>query len=395
MDVDQIRTAFTALVTSAAPVEPCAAARAALAAAGRTSTSTSTSTLPSGFGSDVTRDGEWLGHELEGVIPWPSIQAMAWSGGIPHTALVPPEMRAAMMAMRTGTPPIEPGFLMHTVPDGRIVVSDVAPGCSAAASGIRVGDVILLLEGEPVERPVARLMRMYRHPAGTELPVKLVRGGVTLDVTLRLAPGRLPLVESRMVSSSVGHVLIRAVTASEDPERDVGALVRRAVEGMLRDGMRGLVLDVRSNPGGNSDGSVRTASALTAGTPMLSFRAKDGKESDVPRSGEPPALAAKIVVLVDDQSSSSAEMLPLALREHAHARLVGQDTAGALTQPGMTPLRDGYMLMTPVARSLGPVSRKAFDGDRLSVDVRVANRTPEDFAAGRDPQLAAALEFLD
>lgn len=389
-DADLFRTAFTTLVTSAAPAEPSRAARAALAAASRATA------LPPEFGSDTARDAAWLAQQLDGVSPpWPVIHAMAWAAGIPHTALVPPELRAAMMAMRTGTPPMEPGFLMHTLADGRIVVSDVAAGCSADASGLRVGDVITSLDGEPVERPLARLMRMFRHPAGTELPVTLIRRGETLDLTLRLAPGLLTLVDSKMLSDAIGWVFVRAVTASDDPARDVGALVRKAVAGMLGQGMRGLVLDLRSNPGGNGEGSSRAASALSAGAPMLAFRSRDGKESEMPRFGEPLALGdAKIVVLVDDQSASAAEMLALALREHAHARLVGVETAGALTAPEMTPLRDGFMLMTPGGRSLGPVSRKVFDGDRLAVDVRIPNRTPDDFAAGRDAQLDAARELL-
>jgi C-terminal processing protease CtpA/Prc len=391
MEANVIQTAFMALVTSAAPAEPRNAAKAALAAASRAVE------LPASFGSDLPRDGEWLAQQLEGVSsPWPSIEAMAWSASIPHTVLVTPDMRAAMMAMRSGVPPIEPGFLMHTLPDGRIVVSDVAPGCSAAASGLRVGDVIVTLEGVAVERPVARLMRMFRLAPGTELPVKLVRkeGGETVDVALRLAQGTLPLVESRLLRGSVGHIFLRAFTASEDPERDLATLVRRALQGMPRDKLRGVVLDVRSNPGGNSEGAARTASVLAPGAPMISLRGTDGKVTDVPRFGEPVDLTTPIVVLVDDQSSSSAEMFTLALREHAKARVVGQDTAGALTMPAMLPLRDGFGLMTPGSRCLGPVTREPFTGDRIAVDVRVPCRTPEDFIAGRDAQLDAALELL-
>ena len=388
-DADIVRIAFTALVSSAAPADPVRAATAALAAASRTTA------LPAGFGGDVQRDAAWLAEELASVTPpWPAIQAMAWSAGIPHTTVVPAAMRAAVGGMRTGTPPVEPGLLMHTLADGRAVVSDVAPGCSADAAGVRAGDVVVSMEGEPVERPVARIIRMYRHPAGTDIPLQVVRNGEPLAVTMRLAPGRQSLVESRMLDGKIGLVLLRAFTTSEDAERDVTALVRRAATALRRDGMRGLVVDLRSNPGGNSDGAAATASALTAGDPMLSSRAPDGTETNVPRTGEPLALGVPMVVLVDDQTSSSAEMLALALREHAKARLVGRPTAGALTMPAMMPLRDGFMLMTPGARSLGPVSRSAQDGNRLAVDVDVESRTPEDFAAGRDGQLDAALALL-
>jgi carboxyl-terminal processing protease len=388
-DADLLRIAFSALVSSAAPADPARAATAALAAASRTTA------LPEGFGGDVQRDAAWLAHALDGVTPpWPVIQAMAWSAGIPHTTVVPPAMRAAVGGMRTGTPPVEPGVLMHTLVDGRVVVSDVAPGCSADVAGIRAGDVVVSMEGEPVERPVARIIRLYRHPAGTEIPLQVLRSGEPLSVTMRLEPGRQSLVESRMLDGKIGLVFLRAFTTSEDSERDVNALVRRAASALQREAMHGLIVDLRSNPGGNSDAAAATAAALTAGDPMLSFRTPDGKETNVPRTGEPLALGVPFVVLVDDQTSSSAEMLALALREHAKARVVGRATAGALTLPAMTPLRDGFMLMTPGARSLGPVSRSAQDANRLAVDVDVESRTPEDFAAGRDAQLDAALALF-
>lgn len=388
-DADIVRIAFSALVSSAAPADPLRAATAALAAASRTTA------LPSGFGGDVERDAAWLAQELAGVTPpWPAIQAMAWSARIPHTTVVPAAMRAAVGGMRMGTPPVEPGLAMHVLADGRVVVSDVAPGCSADVAGIRAGDVVVSMEGEPVERPVAKIIRIYRHPAGTEIPFQLVRSGEPLAVTMRLEPGRQSLVESRMLDGKIGIVFLRAFTTSQDAERDVTALVKKAAGALLRDGMRGLILDLRSNPGGNSDGAAATASALTAGDPVLSFRAPDGNETNVRRTGEPLALGVPIIVLVDDQTSSSAEMLALALREHAKARVVGRATAGALTMPAMMPLHDGFMLMTPGARSLGPVTRGAQDANRLAVDVDVESRTPEDFAAGRDAQLDAALALL-
>jgi C-terminal processing protease CtpA/Prc len=385
-----VLVAYKALVTSAAPADPVRAGTAALRASSRDAK------LPDGFGADPARDGEWLASALGDASPWPAIGAMTWSANVPHTALVPPPMRAGINGMRTGVPPIEPGFLMHALPGGGFVIADVAPGCSAERAGMKVGDVVESVGGDAVERPVAQYMRMFRHPPGTKLDVVLVRDGERITRVLELVEGRQKLVEASSPRPGIVRVFLRAVTASEDPERDVGALVRRAVTERLASGkVDGIIVDVRSNPGGNGEGSSRVAAALIDGTPMLSFRTPDGKEQNVPRFGDRIAgLDAPVVVLVDDQSSSAAEMLGVALRENGGAKIVGEPTAGALTQPAFTPLADGFGLMTPGARSIGPKSRAPFDGNRLVPDVRVPNRTVQDLLTGADAQLAAAIGLL-
>jgi carboxyl-terminal processing protease len=99
------------------------------------------------------------------------------------------------------------------------------------------------------------------------------------------------------------------------------------------------------------------------------------------------------VVLVDDQTLSSAELITLALQDHGVARVVGEPTAGGLTVPRYVPLED-HVIMTPERFAVGPRTGRTPEQYRVQPDVFVPNRTPEDFAAGNDPQLARALELL-
>jgi C-terminal processing protease CtpA/Prc len=100
-----------------------------------------------------------------------------------------------------------------------------------------------------------------------------------------------------------------------------------------------------------------------------------------------------LAVLVDSETNSSAEMIALSLQEHGDARVVGVETAGGLNVPARVPLASG-ILMYPASRALGPKTKRGPAGMRVRPDVIVANRTPEDFAARRDPQLEAALRLL-
>jgi C-terminal processing protease CtpA/Prc len=87
-------------------------------------------------------------------------------------------------------------------------------------------------------------------------------------------------------------------------------------------------------------------------------------------------------------------MMSLALQDHGVARVVGQPTAGGLTVPRYVPLEEGSIMMTPERFAVGPRSGRAPEGLRVQPDVVVANRTPEEYAAGRDSQLETAIELL-
>jgi carboxyl-terminal processing protease len=230
------------------------------------------------------------------------------------------------------------------------------------------------------------------NPEGATASLQVVRSGARLDLSLKLTSSAPPLVDSAMLAPRIGYVRLRFVTTSPDPERDGATLVSRAIAGLGGHELAGLILDLRSNPGGY--GVTRVASVLTDRTPLARYRDAGGNEELGARTDAEPACSCPIVVLVDDQTLSSAELITLALQDHGVARVVGEPTAGGLTVPRYVPLGDGYVLMTPERMALGPASARVPEGRRVHPDVFVRNRTPEDFASGRDPQLDRAMELL-
>ena len=97
-----------------------------------------------------------------------------------------------------------------------------------------------------------------------------------------------------------------------------------------------------------------------------------------------------MVVLVNEQTISAAELLALALVELADAELVGASTAGGLNEFRQMELADGYRLVVPFRAAVGPRSREPRPGHRLEPQVRVVNARPVELAAGLDPQLETA-----
>lgn len=387
-DVAVFRTAYRAVVAeSVVSLDARSLAAAVLAL----EPSSLAETLPDDFGSDVDRDAGWLAVRLQSSSVFDAIDAMVRAGGVPHLMLVTPALGPGIGASGRGLPSLAPGFGMHAVPDCGFVVGDVTGGGAADRAGLRVGDVVSAIDGAPVRRPLADLLRLLGRQEGAAVALDIVRDGTPSQVVLHLAKLQLPLVDAR-VKDGIGVLRIRSVTKSDQPDRDTASLVRNAVAELVAQDVSGLVVDLRSNPGGSGHPDV--ASVLVDGASMLVIRPPSGPEKELPRVGERAPRPAPLVVLVDDQTCSAGEMISICLREHGNATLVGRATSGGMTIPRPIPLRDGFVLMIPGALAMGPVTRTPLPAHRLDVDIEVPNRTPDDLRAGRDAQLDEALRLV-
>src|SRR5262249_13569868 len=158
-----------------------------------------------------------------------------------------------------------------------------------------------------------------------------------------------------------------------------------------RAGARALVLDLRGNWGGIPDA---IPSIFTDADPIVLLRDGNGKEEPVARSGAAWPKLPPMVVLVDGGTYSAAEFLAFMLQERKIPPLLGTPTAGGLTGVGDTPLADGYILHVANAVVVSPVSKATRPDHRVTPDVPLAERTPEELAKGVDRQLDAAVAKL-
>jgi carboxyl-terminal processing protease len=324
------------------------------------------------------------------VTHWPAIRAMARAANDPHTMLLGAGAMECLRRVVVCAPSTTPGFTLHRTECG-FVLGEVVTGSAAEGSGLAPGDVVLSFDGAPVARGMEDVMLSTDRATGTRLVLEVLRGGQRSTRELILRETRLPVSEARWLGD-VGYFRLRFVVASEDPELDGARALARALEDFSARSARGLVLDLRSNFGGY--GITRYASLLTAGDPLLFYVDAAGVEEPARRTQDAVAWRRPIVVLVDEQTMSAAEMVTLALQDRGAALVVGQPTAGALTVPRYVPLGEGYTLMIPDKLAVGPISRSSPSGLRIAPDRIAPNRTPEDYAEGRDPQLEVALEIL-
>lgn len=289
--------------------------------------------------------------------------------------------------------------------DGRMLVVRVLHDSPAEGAGMIAGDEIVKVDGVGVSGlTVEEVVAKVRGPEGTPVTLELKGAdGATRSVTIIRATLDLPLVSWAFAPGTLDAV-IRLESFSAGAAKGVAEALQEA----LGQGAEGVILDLRGNPGGYVNEPVETASHfMKNGVVYVSI---DRSEKETPHEVDGKALAPDLplVVLVNDQTASSAEILTGALQDAGRAVIVGVKTYGTGTVVSTYPLADGGALTIGTERWLTP-SGRAIWREGLVPDKVVALKdgsamvVPDDFAslpAGgiattRDAQLKAALVALD
>jgi len=307
--------------------------------------------------------------------------------GDPYTAFVEPQAAAIMREDQSGS--FEGIGALVTMDDGVLSIVSVYKGRPAEKAGLRSGDVIAQV-GDTViaNMSVYEAISLIRGPAGTSVHLKILREGEDpFEVDIVRAKIDIELVQSEMLDDGIGYVLLTQF------DNTATAKLATAIEELLAQDPKGLILDLRSNPGGLLNESIMTAGLfLPRDTVVLLERFKDGTETPYTVSDKPIAPDIPLVVLVDAGSASASEIVAGALQDHGRAVLIGDKTFGKGSVQLLHELSDGSELRVTVARWFTPKGR-AIHGEGLDPDILVSV-TQEDIDAGRDPQLDRAIEYL-
>ncbi len=289
--------------------------------------------------------------------------------------------------------------------DGSLVIVRVLNDSPAAAAGVKAGDEILTVDGVGTAGlTVNDVVDRVRGPEGSEVTLELKSPeGVTRTVTITRAKLDLPLV-SWAFAPGTKNAVIRLESFSSGAAKAVTEALRQALD----QGARGAVLDLRGNPGGYVNEPVETASQFMEKGVVYRSVDRSGKETAHEVLGNPLAPDLPLVVLVNDQTASSAEILTGALKDAERARVVGTKTYGTGTVVSTFPLQDGGALTIGTERWLTPdghaIWREGLEPDEVVELPQGATLVvPDDFetlgaggiAGTDDAQLKASLVALD
>jgi carboxyl-terminal processing protease len=226
-------------------------------------------------------------------------------------------------------------------------------------------------------------------PEGTAVMLTVAREGepAPLEFTITRAQIKIRSAEGKMLEDNVGYVDIN--TFGEQTTREL----RAALDDLLSQDPRGIIIDLRNNPGGYLSTSVEVASEFIDEGVILYEEYGDGRRDAHRALGNGQATEVPLVVLINEGSASASEILAGALQDYERATLVGVKSFGKGSVQNWVPLsNDQGAARVTIARWLTPDER-LIDHIGLTPDV-VVEMTPADFEAERDPQLDVALETM-
>lgn len=259
------------------------------------------------------------------------------------------------------------------VRDGWLTVHGVIEGGPADREGLQPGDRFLSLNGRRArDLPISEAVRIMRGEPGTEVQVRVRREGEeeALVVTLTREIVRVNAVEARILPDRIVHLRLKAfqATTTEEMRRALDLAVERTADA---GGVRGVLLDMRRNPGGLLHEAVRVSDEFLDSGTIVSTRGRSGQvlnASSAHRAGTRPNWP--LVVLVDHYTASAAEIVAGALRDHRRAIVVGSRTWGKGSVQNIIELPDGSALKLTVARYYTP-SGRSIQAHGIEPDVEV------------------------
>jgi carboxyl-terminal processing protease len=342
----------------------------------------------------------FLNEQFYGELPpdneriYGAIRGMVASFNDQHTSFIDP-VRAAIMSenMRGSFEGI--GATIRLDDTGRLVIVDPMPEQPAFRAGLRPDDIILEVDGQPVEGlSLYEAVLLIRGPANSSVTLTIAREGEPepFEVSLVRAKIELEVVESKMLESSPGEARIGYVRLTQFSGGAADKLAE-AIETLLDQGASSLIFDLRSNPGGLLSEAVAVSSLFVQNETIVIEKLKDGEEKVfAAKSGKQIALDTPLVVLVNEGSASASEIVAGAMQDLERAVVIGEQTFGKGSVQLPHSLTDGSELRVTIAEWLTP-ARRQIHGQGIAPD-RVIEMSFEDLEQGVDPQLEEAIAFL-
>ncbi len=239
--------------------------------------------------------------------------------------------------------------------NGAVVVVAPIDGTPAQKAGLRPGDIIAKVNGRDVTSlPLDQVVALILGPTGTSVTLTIMNpdDGQAHDVTLVRARITMQNVTWRQLpGTTIAHVRIAAFS------QGVSADLQKALAEVRAQGMTGIILDLRNDPGGLLDESIGVASQFLKSGNVLLEKDAQGKTTPVPVQSEAAVTDLPMVVLINGGTASASEILAGALQDAHRATLVGETTFGTGTVLSQFHLSDGSALLLATEEWLTPAGR--------------------------------------
>lgn len=273
-----------------------------------------------------------------------------------------------------------------------VIVVSPLKGSPAEAAGLQSQDWIVQVDGKDVTgQSLEEIVDQIRGPKGTSVKVGVIRKHLDdiLTLNMRRASITVPSTEYEVKHGTGGDIGYLAINQFGD--ETIGE-VRDILANVDPSALKGFIIDLRYNGGGYLDGAIDLVSMFQKTGRVVSVQGRGDDREDHDVTGDVIIPDLPLVVLINEGSASASEITAGALRDNNRATLVGVKSFGKGTVQEVIDLPGGSSLRVTVAHWLTP-SGHNISKEGITPDI-VVERTRDDMAAGRDPQLDKAMEVL-
>jgi carboxyl-terminal processing protease len=274
----------------------------------------------------------------------------------PHSSYIPAD------EVKRVNEPLEGSFegvgIQFQIYEDTLMVVQTISGTPAAKVGILAGDRILSINNENVAGVKIQnsgVFKRLRGPKGTEVTVKIKRGGVTEILEFKIIRDKIPIYSvdaTYMIGKDIGYIKINQFGSSTVEE------FKKALATLQKKGMKHLVLSLQGNGGGYLNAAIQLADEFLPDKKLVVYTQGLNQPKTVAESTKEGGFEkGKLIILVDEYSASASEIVSGAIQDWDRGVIVGRRTFGKGLVQHQVPLYDGSMMRLTVARYYTPTGR--------------------------------------
>jgi carboxyl-terminal processing protease len=288
------------------------------------------------------------------------------------------------------------GVVVTMGQDGLLTVVEPFENSPADKVGIKKGDKIIEVDGEDVtgERDSDLIVSMIKGEENTKVKITVYRPSENSPIEFEIIRQRMKTINitSEVLPGNIGYIMLKMF------DEEAGQDFNRLLDELLGKRVRGLIIDVRDNPGGSYAAVVKIVDRIVPEGLIVYTEDRNGKRQE--ERSKPDELDIPVVVLTNGNSASASEILAGALKDHKKATIIGTKTFGKGLVQGAYTLEDGSGIKVTISRYFTP-SGQCIHGVGIEPDITV--ELPDDYRdvpvsqvpREEDTQLEKAIQVIN
>lgn len=306
--------------------------------------------------------------------------------GDPYTEFFDPEGAESLQESISGK--FEGIGLQIGVREKQLTAIAPIKGTPADKSGIRPGDKIIFIDKKPTSNLSANeAVEIIRGPKGTKVVLTILRDNNNFDVEIIRDVINVPSVEWEMLDNEIALLGIYHFTNS------TGQDFRKAVFEIINSNAKGVIIDLRSNPGGLVNQAIEVAGWLLNRNDLVMIeRGRNEIENEYRANGSGSLMNYPTIILINEGTASASEILAGALKDNRNLLIIGEKSYGKGTVQKLITLSNGLILKVTTAEWLTP-NKIVINENGITPDIEI-ELTLEDYEQEKDPQLEKAIEEI-